>query len=171
VGAVQIQNRGTVGGNIVNASPAGDSLPLWLVLDAVMVVASVAGERRIPADSFFLGYRKVDLKADELLVAVEVPAVQSKVIYRKTGTRLAQAISKVILGARIAPGEFRVALGAVAPVPLRLKALEDALVAGERDRGVLKTLVESGIAPITDIRSTEAYRRRVAVNLVMRALE
>ncbi|MFZ5475832.1 MAG: FAD binding domain-containing protein [Myxococcota bacterium] len=170
VGAAQIQNRGTVGGNIVNASPAGDSLPLWLALDAELEVASTRGARRIPADRFWTAYRKTALAPDELLVAVHIPPVRGEVAYRKVGTRLAQAISKVVLGARIVVEggvvtEARVALGSVAPVPVRCARVEAALVGKPVDPSAAD-LVGDDIAPIDDIRSTAAYRRRVAANVI-----
>ena len=175
VGAAQIQNRGTVGGNIANASPAGDSLPLWLALDARFELASVRGHREVAADTFWIGYRKTALAPDELLVAVHLPPLRGVAHYRKVGTRLAQAISKVMLGARIVVEggivtEARVALGSVAPVPLRLPSVEAALVGRPVDPTVAR-LVARDIAPIDDIRSTRDYRTRVAANVVRRWLE
>lgn len=171
VGALQIQNRGTVGGNLVNASPAGDSLPLWLVLDAEIEVASVRGSRRIPAASFWTGYRRTALAADELVVAVHLPDVGTdRLHYRKVGTRLAQAISKVVLAGRLRVDdgivtEARVALGSVAPVPVRARGLEAALTGKPIDPGAAKD-VFADIAPIDDVRSTASYRRTVARNIV-----
>lgn len=171
VGAAQIQNRGTVGGNIVNASPAGDSLPLWLVLDAEIEVASVRGRRRIPAAQFWTAYRKTALAPDELVLAVHLPEVAGdRLHYRKVGTRLAQAISKVVLAGRLrvvdgVVTEARVALGSVAPVPVRARAVEARLVgrAPSPDAG---DDVLADIAPIDDVRSTASYRRTVSRNLV-----
>lgn len=171
VGALQIQNRGTVGGNIVNASPAGDSLPLWLVLDAEIEVASVRGRRRVPAASFWTGYRKTALAPDELVVAVHVPDVSGdRVHYRKVGTRLAQAISKVVLAGRLRVREgvvveARVALGSVAPIPVRARAVEAALVGRPVDPSAAKDVL-ADIAPIDDVRSTASYRRAVATRIV-----
>ncbi len=168
VGAVQIQNRGTVGGNIVNASPAGDSLPMWLVLDAVFELRSWKGVRKVPAREFWLGYKKIALKGDELLTAVYLPAVQGAVGYRKVGTRLAQAISKVVLGVRVvvADGlvtEARVAFGSVGPVPARATAVEDALVGKPLDAPSVDAAVALlDIVPIDDIRSTASYRADVS---------
>jgi len=176
VGALQIQNRGTVGGNIVNASPAGDSLPLWLALDAQFEVASISGRRRVAAADFWKGYRTVDLAPDELLVAVHIDSQPNDHLhYRKVGTRLAQAISKVVLGGRIrvADGvvtEARIALGSVAPVPLRLASVEAALVGKPIDPAAAD-LVVTDIAPIDDIRSTATYRNRVATRIVRSWLE
>ncbi len=168
VGALQIQNRGTVGGNIVNASPAGDSLPMWLVLDAVFEVRSWHGTRRIPAAEFWRGYKRMDLAADELLVGVHVPAVSGDVRYRKVGTRLAQAISKVVLGLRVATvdglvTEARVAFGSVGPTPARATAVEHALVGRALSPETVDNAVAAlQIAPLDDIRSTADYRNDVA---------
>lgn len=171
IGAVQIQNRGTVGGNIVNASPAGDSLPVWLVLDADIEVASIRGTRRIPASGFWLDYRRTALEADELVVAVHLPDLSGdRLHYRKVGTRLAQAISKVVLAGRLRVEdgivtEARVAFGSVAPVPLRALAVEAALV-GRPISPDAADHVAACIVPIDDIRSTAEYRRKVATNIV-----
>jgi CO/xanthine dehydrogenase FAD-binding subunit len=171
VGAPQIQNRGTVGGNIVNASPAGDSLPMWLAMDAEFELASVRGTRRVPASQFWLAYRKTALGADELLTRVHLPDLSGdRLYYRKVGTRLAQAISKVVLGARLRVqdgivAEARVAFGSVAPVPRRARAVEAALVGHPVDLAAADA-VTSDIAPIDDIRSTAEYRRRVARNVL-----
>lgn len=177
VGALQIQARGTLGGNMVTSSPVGDTLPCLLALDARVVVASEArGERRVPYHAFVTGYRQVDLRPDELLVAVEVPlppdhAVQ---VWRKVGTRKAQAISKVMLaavgvveGGRVA--HARVALGAVADRPVRLPAVEDLLVGQAPDEALAARAAEAvraTITPITDVRSTKEYRLDVAARLV-----
>jgi len=170
VGAVQIQNRGTVGGNIVNASPAGDSLPLWLVLDATFVLASVRGERRVKAEHFWLAYRRTALAADELLVRVELPEVRGAVRYRKVGTRLAQSISKVVMATRLVRDgqrvtEARVAFGSVAPIPVRARHVERALVDAGLDPAAARE-VDRDVHPIDDVRSTAAYRRRVAANIL-----
>lgn len=170
VGAPQIQNRGTVGGNIVNASPAGDSLPMWLALDAEFELASVRGTRRVAAADFWLGYRKTALAPDELLTAVHLPPLRGTLHYRKVGTRLAQAISKVVLGARIVVEggvvtDARVALGSVAPVPVRARHVEAALLGRPVDPAAADAIVDD-IAPIDDIRSTADYRRTVARNVV-----
>jgi xanthine dehydrogenase small subunit len=170
VGAAQIQARGTVGGNIANASPAGDSLPLWLALDARFTLQSLRGRREVAAADFFLGYRKTAMAPDELLVDIQLPAPNGELYYKKVGTRLAQAISKVVLGAsiRVDGGivrSLRVALGAVAPVPLRCRALEEAMVGGPV-RPELASLVQQDIRPIDDVRSSAHYRARVAENIV-----
>jgi CO/xanthine dehydrogenase FAD-binding subunit len=175
VGAAQIQNRATVGGNIVNGSPAGDSLPLWLVLDAVIEVGSVRGIRQIPAADFWTGYRENAMTADELLLAVHIqPVAEDIVHYRKVGTRMAQSISKVVMGARLrqidgAVTEARIAMGSVAATPVRLPTVEAALVAGAG--AAAADLVASDIHPIDDVRSTSGYRLTVATRVVRSFLE
>lgn len=171
IGAEQIQSRATVGGNIVNASPAGDSLPLWLALDAVFELASRRGRREVPAAQFFLGYRKIDLAPDELLVGLQVPPWgEDRLCYRKVGTRAAQSISKVVFAGRLRlvdglVEEARLAMGSVAPVPVRLRRAEEALV-GAAPRPEAADRVAADIAPIDDVRSTAAYRGSVARNVV-----
>jgi CO/xanthine dehydrogenase FAD-binding subunit len=166
VGGAQIQNRGTLGGNIANASPAGDTLPVLAVAEAVLVLASAAGRRRVPFNSFYTGYRRSVLRSDELIVSVEIPAVPGRQWFRKVGTRAAQAISKVVMAA-IRADAPRVALGSVAPTVLRLPETEALLAAGGSIEEARKTLVQE-IRPIDDLRSTAEYRRRVAANLLER---
>jgi class 3 adenylate cyclase len=133
IGAAQIQNRGTIGGNIVNASPAGDTLPVLLATDAEFVLGSARGERTVAADSFWPAYRKPDRAADELLIKVRIPLpVGRQVRFRKVGTRRAQAISKVVLALvwREDGGvwrDVRLALGSVAATPVRAKQTEAVL--------------------------------------------
>jgi CO/xanthine dehydrogenase FAD-binding subunit len=175
VGALPIQARGTVGGNIVNASPAGDSLPLWLAMDATFELASVRGRRTVPAAEFFQGYKKLDLAGDELLTSVTVDVDKTAGLsYRKVGTRLAQAISKVVLATRLrveggVVTEARVAFGSVGPTPLRCPTVEAALV-GKPVDPTAAALVAQDIRPIDDIRSTRVYRLRVAENVLRSAL-
>jgi CO/xanthine dehydrogenase FAD-binding subunit len=166
VGGAQIQNRGTLGGNIANASPAGDTLPVLAVAEAVLVLASAGGIRRVPFNSFYTGYRRSVLRPDELIVSVEVPRVPGRQWFRKVGTRAAQAISKVVMAA-IRADAPRVALGSVAPTVLRLPETEALLAAGGSIAEARKTL-ENEIRPIDDLRSTAGYRRRVSGNLLER---
>jgi len=180
IGAWQIQNRATLGGNVVNASPAGDSLPVLLALDAEMICASKRGSRAVPAESFFVSYRKTALAPDELLVAIRlpVPAVGTVQRFRKIGTRAAQAISKVVVamsvrldGARIASA--RMAAGSVAPTPVRLRAAEQALVGSRLDRATAELAARQAAAevtPIDDVRSTADYRRHVLERTLRRFL-
>jgi xanthine dehydrogenase small subunit len=164
IGAVQIQNRGTLGGNIVNASPAGDTLPVLAVADATLLLGSADGLRRVPFTSFYTGYRQTVMRPDELLLSIEVPPIEGRQWFRKVGTRAAQAISKVVMAAVRAPSP-RIALGSVAPTVVRLPKTEAVLAAGgsiEDARAVLQTEIH----PIDDMRSTAAYRRRVSANLL-----
>jgi CO/xanthine dehydrogenase FAD-binding subunit len=166
---VQIQNRGTLGGNIANASPAGDSLPVLAVADAVLVLQSAHATRRVPFNNFYMGYRQSVLRADELIVAVEFPQVDGKQWFRKVGTRAAQAISKLVMAAVRAP-QPRIALGSVAPTTIRLPRTEAALANGAGIDEAASVLA-SEIAPIDDIRSSAEYRRTVAANLLRRFWE
>ncbi|HJU89517.1 MAG TPA: xanthine dehydrogenase family protein subunit M [Gemmatimonadaceae bacterium] len=166
VGGAQIQNRGTIGGNIANASPAGDTLPVLAAADAIVVLRSTAGERRIGINHFFTGYRATQRRPDELIAAVEIPRIVGRQWFRKVGTRAAQAISKVVIAAIRAP-EPRIALGSVAPTVVRLPKTERALASGA-DIEQAAEILGAEIAPIDDVRSTGEYRRRVAMNLLRR---
>ena len=164
IGGVQIQNRGTLGGNIANGSPAGDTLPVLAVADATVVLASSGGERRVPFNAFYTGYRRSVLRSDELIAAVEVPLLAGRQWFRKVGTRAAQAISKVVMAA-IRGGEPRVSLGSVAATVVRLPRTEAVLAAGGAI-GDARRALEEEIQPIDDLRSTAEYRRRVSGNLL-----
>jgi CO/xanthine dehydrogenase FAD-binding subunit len=164
VGGAQIQNRGTLGGNIANASPAGDTLPVLAAAEAILVLRSAGGTRRVPFNSFYTGYRKSVARPDELIVAVEAPPVPGRQWFRKVGTRAAQAISKVVMAAVRAPWP-RIALGSVAPTVIRLPRTEAVLSAGGSVAEARETLARE-IRPIDDIRSTAEYRRRVCQNLL-----
>ncbi|HEU0301853.1 MAG TPA: FAD binding domain-containing protein, partial [Longimicrobium sp.] len=146
VGGVQIQNRGTIGGNIANGSPAGDSLPVLAAADAVVVLRSLDGERRVPFNELYTGYRATVIHPDELIVGVEVPAVEGAQWFRKVGTRAAQAISKVVMAAVRAPRP-RISLGSVAATVVRLPQTEDALAAGASIEEAQRVLQEE-ITPI-----------------------
>ena len=161
IGAAQIQNRGTLGGNLANASPAGDTLPVLLAYDAVVVT----DRRSIPIDQFFTGYRKTALQPDELIVAVRMP-LGRRVVFRKVGTRAAQAISKVVTAVSGSPA--RVAIGSVADVPLRARRAEAALERGDVEGAIAAVAVD--IRPIDDVRSTAAYRRTVTQNVLRELL-
>lgn len=166
VGGVQIQNRGTIGGNIANGSPAGDSLPVFAAADAVLVLRSADSERRVPITEYYTGYRATVMRPDELIVAIEVPPVEGKQWFRKVGTRAAQAISKIVV-AGVRSSKPRVAYGSVAPTVVRVPRTEEALAAGAGIDAAVSVL-ESEIKPIDDIRSTAEYRLRVATNLLRR---
>ena len=169
IGGVQIQNRGTLGGNVANASPAGDTLPVLLASDAVVELRSAAGMRRVPMTSFYTGYRESVARPDELIVGFEVPAVRGRQWFRKVGTRAAQAIAKIVVAgvwdsARRDPRP-RLAMGSVAPTPLRLSQTEEALGRGA-SLAEAQVILQREIAPIDDLRSTAEYRRKVAANLL-----
>lgn len=166
IGGIQIQNRGTLGGNVANGSPAGDTLPVLAVAEAVVVLRSVRGERRVPFTTFFTGYRKTVRAADELIVGFELPPVDATQWFRKVGTRAAQAISKVVMAA-VGGERPRVALGSVGPTVVRCTRTEAALADGVSFEEAARILEEE-IQPIDDIRSTSAYRRRVCGNLLRR---
>lgn len=166
VGGIQIQNRGTVGGNIANGSPAGDSLPVLAVADAVVLLRSADGERRVPLTEFYTGYRATVMRPDELIVAVEVPPVEGKQWFRKVGTRAAQAISKIVV-AGVRAARPRLAFGSVAPTVVRVPLTESALAAGASIEEAVSVLRRE-IKPIDDVRSTAEYRLRVATNLLRR---
>jgi putative cofactor-binding repeat protein len=180
-GGIANQNRGTLGGNIANASPAADSLPALLVYDAELTLISVRGERRVDYRSFHTGYKQTVLAADELIRDISLRRRFSEYFShaRKVGARNAQAISKVCLAAlaQIANGtirEVRLALGSVAPAPLRLHETEHAVAGKKIDSSLLETArkaVAREIWPIDDIRSTARYRAVVAGNIVAEFLE
>ena len=180
-GGIANQNRGTIGGNIANASPAGDSLPALLAYDADLLLVSVRGDRRVPYRTFHVGYRKTQLAPDELIRAVCLPRRFSTyyAYMRKVGTRNAQAIAKLSLAGlglisdgKVNDGvieDVRLAMGSVAPVPIRLTETEG-VVKGKRVTPELVQLAgktaAAEIRPIDDIRSTAKYRAAVTGNLV-----
>ncbi len=177
VGGWQIQNRATLGGNIANASPAGDSLPVLLALGATVIVAGPGGERQVPYDAFHVAYRRTALRPGELIARVRLPlpAPGSRQAFRKVGTRQAQAISKVAVAmlGRAMDGEVReLRLGAasVAATPVRLRAAEDAALGrpvGEAAERAARAAAES-VEPIDDVRSTAEYRRFALAAVVRR---
>ena len=177
VGAWQIQNRATIAGNIANASPAGDSLPVLLAHDAAVHVRSVRGTRVIPFADLYTGYRALAIEPDELITAVVIPfpPPRAHMFFRKVGTRRAQSISKVVccgvLG-RSREGRVdhvRLAFGSVAPVTLRARAAERALLGAEPSAAAAAAAREAlglDIAPIDDMRSSRDYRLAVAGNVL-----
>jgi CO/xanthine dehydrogenase FAD-binding subunit len=180
-GSIATQNRGTLGGNIANASPAADSPPALLVYNAELELVSTKGSRWLPYGSFHTGYKKMNMRPDELIRAIRLPRTTNgwKHYYRKVGTRRAQAISKVCFAAaaRVEDGRIAdvcIALGSVAPTPLRAIQTEN-LLRGEKPDSVVLSAAQaalaSEIAPIDDMRSTARYRRRVAQNLLAEFLE
>jgi CO/xanthine dehydrogenase FAD-binding subunit len=175
-GGLAIQNRGTIGGNIANASPAADSPPALLAYNAELELLSVRGSRWVPYQTFHTGYKKMIMQPDELLARVRLPRLWPDLrhYYRKVGTRKAQAISKVCLAAtaRVSEGtvdNLRIALGSIAPIPLRCLKTEDALRGARLEPDIIekaKSALAREIVPIDDIRSTKSYRLRVSLNLL-----
>lgn len=175
-GGLAIQNRGTLGGNIINASPAADSPPALLAYDAQLELSSSKGVRWVSYNGFHTAYKKMGIRDDELLTRIKLPRTIKPVAhyYRKVGTRKAQAISKVCFAGilrlnQMRVDDVRIALGSVAPIPLRCGKTESIL----RGQTINKELVEAAtqqfhaeISPIDDIRSTRDYRLRVAQNLL-----
>jgi len=175
-GGLAIQNRGTLGGNIVNASPAADSPPALLAYDAEVELISSNAARWVPYHEFHTGYKQTILRSEELLARIRLPRAGKGLTqyYRKVGTRKAQAISKVCFAATAlltegVMAEVRIALGSVAPVPLRCIKTEDALRGLTIDEATIekaKAELAREIVPIDDIRSTRNYRLRVGLNLL-----
>ena len=181
IGAAQIQNRGTLGGNVANASPAGDTLPVLLAADASFVLGSVRGERTVPAAEFWPAYRQTALAPDELLLRIRIPLLAGRELrFRKVGTRRAQSISKVVValgwrdGSPASPWtDVRLALGSVAATPIRARATE-AAIEGRAPTPETADLAAETLAaelhPIDDVRSTAEYRRIVAARVVHRLI-
>jgi CO/xanthine dehydrogenase FAD-binding subunit len=181
IGSIANQSRATVGGNLVNGSPAADSSPALLVYDAEVELVSARGSRRIPYSEFHTGYKRNAMKPDELLFAVHLPLrfAHHRQYLRKVGTRRAMAISKVALaGTAIADkgviSELRLAAASLAAFPARLYQAEAALLGKSLDSRTIesarKALLEEA-KPIDDIRSTAEYRKRVAANLLQEFLQ
>jgi CO/xanthine dehydrogenase FAD-binding subunit len=181
IGAAQIQNRATIAGNIANASPAGDSLPVLLAHEASVRVRSVRGERTVAMRELYRGYRQLALEPDELIVAVEVPPAppRARTFFRKVGTRAAQSISKVVMagvlrmGSRGAPDHVRVAWGSLAPTPVRSPAVERVLVGAKPSGDVLRSAqaaLAADVSPIDDVRSERDYRMAVAASVLAQFL-
>jgi CO/xanthine dehydrogenase FAD-binding subunit len=180
-GSVATQNRGTLGGNIANASPAADSPPALAVYDASLELISAAGSRWVSYDGFHTGYKKMLMRPDELIARIRLPRDKNNWIqyYAKVGTRRAQAISKVCLAAaaQVEAGtirDVRIAFGSVAPTVVRAKTVEAAL-RGQRVTpsaiAAARAALERDITPIDDIRSTARYRLRIAQNLLAEFLK
>ena len=165
-GGWAIQNRGTLGGNVANGSPAADSPPALLAYGAEVELASSGGRRWLDYATFHTGYKKMLMRPDELLTRIRVPRPPAGHVayYRKVGPRRAQAISKVCLAGLVADGQVRIALGGVAPIVTRAPRAEAAVRAGGSPEDVAAEL-QADIAPIDDVRSNAGYRRRVAGNL------
>ncbi len=182
VGSIQIQNRGTVAGNLCNASPAADGVPPLLALDAVIELSSVAGTRRVPLSEFIVGNRKTLRRSDEILTHVIVPRAvdDAASVFLKLGSRRYLVISIAMVAAIVKMDEVgrvaeaRIAVGSCSAVARRLTTLERALVGAlVRDGLGALALAEhvKALSPIDDVRATASYRRGAALTLVARALD
>ena len=180
IGAAQIQNRGTIGGNVMNASPAGDMLPLLLACDAQLVAGAAQGERWIPVRDFWPAYRRTALEPNELLLRISIPVATGRQLrYRKVGTRRAQAISKVVMALAWQAddgGPWRdvhLALGSVAATPIRATATESVLegaAPNEATADRAASTLAGELNPIDDVRSSADYRRAVAARVLHRLI-
>jgi CO/xanthine dehydrogenase FAD-binding subunit len=181
IGAIQIQNRGTLGGNIVNGSPAGDSLPVLAAFNAELELGSARGSRQVTFNEFYTGYRQTLLAPDELLLNIILPKQlqRESAKFYKVGTRAAQAISKVVMSVRAEINSEKkveniaIALGSVAPTVIRARVTEQSLIGQTISAELLEQARQSlaaEVTPIDDIRSTEQYRRVVSGNLIARFL-
>ncbi len=180
-GAKAIQNRGTLGGNIANASPAADSPPALLVYEAQLELISERGTRWVPYTAFHTDYKKTLLGAEEIIANIQLPELTKKwrSYYRKVGTRNAQAISKLVMAGvvNISSGrihDVRLAVGSLAPTPKRCNEVEVLLKSNRLTPALIQKARETlpkDIAPIDDIRSTREYRVRVAQNCLSEFLE
>ena len=179
-GGIATQNRGTLGGNIANASPAADSPPALLAYDAELELVSMRGTRRVPYDRFHSGYKVMDLAPDEIIHRIILSRLHAawRQVYRKVGTRRAQAISKICFAAAVdldgsRVRDVRVALGSVAPTVVRCVHAETALRGQALDADIAaaaSTALTRDVAAVDDLRSTARYRLRVAQNLLRQFL-
>jgi CO/xanthine dehydrogenase FAD-binding subunit len=180
IGAIQIQNRGTIGGNVINASPAGDSLPVLAAYDAEVDIGSARGTRRVSFNELYTGYRRTVLEADELLLAVRIPKLKQgeRDFFWKVGTRRAQAISKTVMAAKALSQDGRIesigiGVGSVAPTVVRAPETERLLTGSPLTPALTeqaRQMIAREITPITDLRSTEHYRRTVTGNVLVKFL-
>ncbi len=181
IGGVQIQNRGTICGNVCNASPAADGLPNLIALDATVELVSAVGRREVPIGSFVTGNRRTVRRPDELVTAIFVPAPvgASRSTFRKLGSRAYLVISIAMVAVVIEVGSdgriavARVVVGACSEVPQRLIAVEERLVGAPPSTALGTAVVPAdldGLAPIDDVRASAAYRREAALVLVRRAI-
>jgi CO/xanthine dehydrogenase FAD-binding subunit len=169
VGAIQIQARGTWAGNIVNASPAADGVPVLMAYDAVVVLESLDGREEVPLADFYSGYKRMRRRPDQLVVAIRLPLRQHSVqIFEKVGQRRAQAIAKVGLAITQSAAGWRVVAASMAPTVRRCRSVERLLEerAPIRGPGDFRAAIEQDVTPIDDIRSTARYRTRVMASLL-----
>lgn len=181
VGGVQVQNAGTIGGNLCNASPAADGVPPLMALEARVEILSAAGTRTMALDQFLLGPRRTALAPDEILAAILIPAaaLSGRSAFVKLGARSHLVISIAMVAARLVVEcdhiiQAAVAVGACSPVAQRLALVEAALIGAPVAAAVSRIRapdVQAALAPIDDVRATAAYRREAAVELVRRAVQ
>lgn len=182
VGSIQIQNAGTLAGNLCNASPAADGTPCWLTLDASVVLRSVRGARTLPLVEFMQGPRNTALAPDEILTEIQVPpsSVEGQSTFLKLGGRKYLVISIAMVAARLSienrtVSDCAIAVGSCSGVPVRLPAVERALLGKPADPGLSKrisrTHVAEHLAPISDVRASDQYRRQAAAELVRRCID
>jgi xanthine dehydrogenase small subunit len=178
IGSRQIRERGTIGGNVANASPIGDMPPLLLALDAVLILASTEGVRRLPVEQFFQGYRTTALLAGEVLAAIEIPrpSGDTRLGVYKVSKRFDQDISAVcaafalrLEGGRVA--SMRIAYGGMAAIPRRATTAEDALTGNLWTVDAIRAAmaeVDAAFTPLSDMRASADYRKLVARNLLLK---
>jgi CO/xanthine dehydrogenase FAD-binding subunit len=169
VGAIQIQARGTWGGNIANASPAADGVPVLMACDATVFLTSLRGRREVPLEGFYHGYKEMDMAPDELVTAIRIPR-RSRPVQRflKVGSRRAQAIAKVGLALARSDEGWRCVAASVAPTVRRCPAIEARLEEGWKPGSPdeLIPAIRTDVAPIDDLRSTAAYRERTMARIL-----
>ena len=173
VGAIQIQARGTWAGNIVNASPAADGVPVLMAYDAAVVLESVWGREEVPLDGFYKGYKDLRRRPEQLVVAIRIPRREySFQVFEKVGARRAQAIAKVGLAVTRSSAGWRVVAASMAPTIRRCPTIERLLEEGAPVRGPddLLPAIARDVSPIDDIRSTAEYRKRVMARLLFNDL-
>lgn len=182
IGSIQVTNKGTIGGNLGNASPSGDCIPPLYALNAQVVLTSAGGRRNLPVEAFFKGYKQLDLRPDELITEVNFGKMgrEDKGLFLKHALRLGEACSVVSVAVWLREGgrkagftDARIALGAVAPTVVRARKSEEKLKQGKVDEPTMVAASQSvadSISPISDVRGTADYRREMAVNLTYRAL-
>lgn len=182
VGSPQIRNRGTIGGNIVTSSPAGDLLPVLLIYNAEFILKSKDSKRKIPADEFFTGVKRNKLKENEMLTKIIIPLSHNNFDkWIKIGKRKALVISSLTLAVRVQLDDncqkiedASLAMGAVAPTPLIIDKVAEEIIGKkfvDLDYEKIASIVEKEISPIDDIRGTAKYRSDVAYNITLRAFE
>ena len=184
IGSRQIRNMATLGGNVANASPAGDSMPALLVYEAVLRCRGLSGVRELPLTEFYLGYKKTALQAGEFIEAVLLPPPPAvrKDYYRKAGPRRVLSISRTALAGLVAGRDgtalsYRLAAAGVAPIPVRLRNVEALLGTGfphipdEPGRESLAAALRQDIAPITDLRGSAEYKFQVTLNFILEMIE